>query len=212
MMNNVFLIVWACVQLVPLSVDSRSIQQKPSSGEYPYNTLLVDFSMLSESCANETIDVIRKLDLLSYSWTCSGLNETHGGCELEYFDVEDYQYSCNASSGKFYSDPNVGDESYHVCANLVINDDGEKVYRTNVTVANYPFCAGNSCNESEILMAYDAMLLAEGDTGQLRVFADRVCTNIPAWVPTSIAYNRYTYGSIIYSMLAIFSSTIFFVF
>jgi hypothetical protein len=216
MMKNVFLVVLACFQLVPCAA-TVNIQQEPSSSddddeqqepsppsdddEYEY-TLLVDFSMLSESCANETIDVIRKLDLLPYSWTCSGLNETHGGCELEYFGVEDYQYSCNASSGKFYSDSNVGDELYHLCVSFVINDDGEKVYWTNVTVAHYPFCAGSSCNKSEILMAYDAMLRAEGVTGQLQELSDRVCTFIPVWLPTSIAYNRYTYGSIIYSTLA----------
>ena len=72
-MKNVFLVVLACFQLVPCAA-TVNIQQEPSSSsdddeqqepsppsdddEYEY-TLLVDFSMLSESCANETIDVIK---------------------------------------------------------------------------------------------------------------------------------------------------------
>lgn len=60
-MKNVFLVVLACFQLVPCAA-TVNIQQEPSppsdDDEYDY-TLLVDFSMLSESCANETIDVIK---------------------------------------------------------------------------------------------------------------------------------------------------------
>ena len=207
MINNVFLIVWACFQLVPCAA-TVNIQQKPSSGEYPYNTLVVDFSMLSESCANETIDVIRKsYDLQHYTSACWGTNETDGRCELG-FDVVDYQKGCNASSGEFYAGLDVGNESLFVCGS---NVDG-KQYQREVAAIQYPFCAGISCNESEILMAYDAMLSADAQSGQLGEAYSSHCSfpslSPPTSTPpsTSIAYNRYNGGSVMYIMLAMFSS------
>ena len=203
MMKNVFTVVLACFQMMGCAA-TVNIQQIQSSGEYPENTLLVNFSMLSESCANETIEAISKsYDLQYYTSACWGTNETDGRCELG-FDVVDYQKGCNASSGKFFAGLDMGNESLFVCRS---NVDG-KQYQIEVAATPYPFCAGISCNESEILMAYNAMLLADAQSGQLGEVIRSPCS----FPSTSIAYNRYTYGSIIYSMLAIFSSTILFVF
>ncbi len=211
MTTKVFFVVLACFQLVRCAAVTVNIQQKPSSSSnddaYDY-TLLVDFSMLSESCANETIDVISKsYDLQRSGYSCWGLNETFSTCKFG-FDVEEYQDGCNASSGEFYTNPNMGDESWFVCGS---NVDG-KQYQTDVIVTDYPFCAGISCNKSEIIMAYDAMILADAESGQLGQVYRSHCI-FPSRSPptsTSIAYNRFTYGSIIYSMLAMFSCTILF--
>lgn len=155
------------------------------------------------------------------------MNSTHGRCDLHFISVEgdSYQDGCNASSGEFYSDPDSGDEPLHVC--LHSDADGKKYQTDFIATNNYPFCAGSSCNESEIIMAYDAILLADTATGGLGAFLDSVCSSFlssflsrettpvstPAPTstptPTSMAYNRYTSSRIVdYIALAIMSIAI----
>ena len=70
---------------------------------------------------------------------------------------------------------------------------------------NYPFCAGISCNESEILLAYDAMMLADGVSGQLRQTYSAQCGFFILPTATSNTYNSYIAGGIIHVTLAMFS-------
>ena len=205
MTQKVVLVVLACFQWLPYSaVATINIQQKPSARGY--YTLLVDFSMLSESCANETIDLISKSYAIGNGggFSCSELNDTYSKCELGFYDNE-YQGACDANGGKFNSSiwTPLGDTVFYTC---VRNSNG-KFYTTDVSTRDYPFCAGISCNESEIQMAYNATILADASSGELRALAERQCDINP--FGKSIAYNRYDGGfSFIYIALTAITITV----
>ncbi len=188
MIKKVCFVVLACFQWMRYSVATINIQQRPSAGGY--YTLLVDFSMLSESCANETIDVISK----SYSvgsggftgTSCYELNETYSKCDLIFVE---YQSACEANGGKYNSSIWASElENETIFYTCVSNSNG-KFYTTDVSTRDYPFCTGISCTESEVRMAFDATILADANSGELRAIAENACRIHP--FGKSIAYNRY---------------------
>ena len=194
---KVFVVVVACIHLVNCAA-TIAIRQNTSSGEYPEDTLLVDFSMISESCANETIDLISKsYDLLFSSNSCAVTNDTDYICEI-FFGVENYRNGCNASGGEFYSGLYLRDPALTRCTS---NISGTTIKRE--LTMNYPFCAGTSCNGSEIVMAYTAMISADRESGHLNEVWTNGCSY--PYIVTSNAYNSHIAVGIIYVTLAMFS-------
>ena len=201
MIKKVFVVVVACIHLVNCFA-TIAIRQKTSAGEYPEDTLLVDFSMISESCANETIYLISASYEYGSITTCSSLNDTYSRCDINIFS-EQYQNDCNTRGGLFYSDTELDDEP-KIC--LYIYGE-EKTHQREVFATNYPFCASTSCNESEILLAYNATMLADSESGQLGLTYSVQCNFFSLMSATSNTYRSYiAVGGIIYVTLAMFSS------
>ena len=136
-------------------------------------------------------------DLLFSSNSCAVTNDTDYICEI-FLGVENYRNGCNASGGEFYSGLYLRDPALTRCTS---NISGTSIKRE--LTMNYPFCAATSCNGSEIVMAYTAMISADRESGHLNEVWTNGCSY--PYIVTSNAYNSHIAVGIIYVTLAMFS-------
>jgi hypothetical protein len=144
--------------------------------------LFLNYSMLSASCANESLQLISyTYDINAYSHGCSAVNETEGAiteCRLNIW-TESYEKKCKKASGQFYTNQTEG--LFYVCGNS--NDEGITTF--NIGISNYPFCAGISCNDSEVKAAFYETLSADAIRGPISSRLSSVCGSVTAQIETS---------------------------
>ena len=118
--------------------------------------LSVDYSMLSASCANETLHLISDMyELVLTATTCMG-NETGAVCFMEVYP-EEYETNCTDAGGQYYTN----------LTSTVLSSCSYNGTMTDVGLARYPICAGASCNATEVETAYYETLSADADNGRI---------------------------------------------
>ena len=164
----------------------------------------VDFSMLSASCANETLHLINNTyTLVQTSYICSAKNDTVGVCSLDVYPDE-YESKCTIAGGQFYM--NQTSEEFYKCFSYI---DGVSS-SLDFGISNYPICAGASCNFSEVKTAFYETLSADVYSGPISDSLSDACdlsgqlasTPVPTSTQTQEILLRDRYVAVDYSMLS----------
>jgi hypothetical protein len=147
----------ACLQYLS-GTTATQVQEVSFQGRL----LLLNYSMLSASCANETLRLVNATYAFSPpGYYCEEANPMEAMCLLS-LSPEEYGLNCENASGQFYLDQ--ADFDPFQCTN--VTDFRYSTFR--VGVLNYPICAGVSCNLSELKTAVFATAMADGNNGPLR--------------------------------------------
>ena len=170
------------------------VQQVPPEGYL----LLVDYSRLSESCANETLQLTRDTYSLLPKYPgaklleCFEQNRTAGTCVIRFADQPPgLQNNCINAGGQF--DLNQTSDDFYRC---IRNKNGE-FHTTDVSIVNYPMCYGISCTEDEMKLAFDETISADADHGPLKGEIETSCSINPFGNSASTNHNRFNVGHII---------------
>ena len=167
-----FIFVIVCLQYTS-GATSNQVQEISMGGR----VVSLNYSMLSPSCANETLRLVSGLydEIYSslYQYHCSAKNETSGMCLVELFaqvPCENFETKCTNANGQFYT--NQTRDDFSAC--YLISDGIDTT--TLVSISNYPICAGASCNASEVENAFVETLSADATDGPMRDSISRACT------------------------------------
>lgn len=182
MIGSVFsFVIGACLQYVSDAQIAQIFDVSIQGQVLPLNN-----SNLSASCANETLqlsDDVYKFDDSIY--LCSAFNKTFGNCTLVFKNIEAYAAKCKKIGGQFYMSHTA--DGFKTCFATI----NYFPVTTNVSILNYPICAGNSCTDCEVKTAFNETISADSS---LQTFLDSACDRYTPFLDSSAqsyAYNHY---------------------
>ena len=167
-------------------IPTTSVQSVTIQG----NVLLLNFSLLSASCANETLHLVNETYDIGCITNCRAENRTMGNCYVEC-SSDTYQTNCLQAGGQFYE--NQYEVEYGGVFSKCFTTIDEKSSIVDVYISNYPICVGVSCNDSEVKTAFDTTVVADGLDGPIGDSVDNACDiAIPGLeTTTSGGYNHF---------------------
>ena len=137
----------------------------------------LNYSMLSASCASETLRLVSATYIAVQTvYNCEAKNETTGICSLDVYP-EGYEEKCKNAGGQFYTN-----QASEVLWKCYIQNSRSI---TDVSISNYPMCAGASCNSSEVKTAFVETLSADASTGQIWSTLYTACSTFNPFLETS---------------------------
>ena len=145
------------------------------------NLQLVDFSMLSETCANETQNITGELNEIfspSGYWDCIEGNTTGWICQLNA-NTYRIEMDCTDLGGQAHE--NFTQPDYYRCIN---ENTGDNI---RFGVISYPICTGLSCNETEAESVFDETISADLSYGSFGSPIQILCnSSIPLSASTNL--------------------------
>jgi hypothetical protein len=179
---SIAIIAWLQYKICSAAIQVHQVE----AGEY---VLLLDYSALSASCANETLQLVRDsyADVKFSGLSCYENNQTSSKCMVTIPDRNPgYETNCMNAGGRYLF--NQTKDDFYTCTR---NKNGE-FYTVDVMIANYPFCVGMSCTESEVQLAFDTTISADAEHGPIHPQIEQSCDINPfANPPLSSAHNRF---------------------
>lgn len=147
--------------------------------------LFVNFSTVpvSETCANETQNVLNALPERGISWDCNVKSNTTEAwiCSMRYERVVFNLAEADCANAGGQIKENFTNPNYFKCMN---ENSGDNI---NFSILYHPICAGVSCNETEVESVFHAVTAAKLNTSF--AYSIQYLCNIPTPLSTSYNYN-----------------------
>ena len=167
--------------------------------------LLVNYSMLSASCANETLQLTHdtypyfQKHLYESGHSCWGDSDgeinltTATTCAIQFDSpLQAFKTNCTNAGGQYYK--NQTSDDFFDCSTSY---NGDKLYTVDMMVRNYPVCAGASCTVSEVKSAFDETIIADATRGPLGERLESICSSNVFLPATSSTHNYFNSGDLI---------------